>query len=496
MSTVDKAQGREYDFVLLDLVTPGGMFYPLGFSTGFRRMCVALSRAIIGMLIDQSEDGLLASSPDPANQDINMSETTRAKVIQLLHEQTTPKAFSLPAHISSRLALWLNNEQFPLEEVDVLRELHLARRAVVALNDDESETDDFKHAYRRFDNAWRHVQEYYILHEARGLIMTAATAMSPQIRVFRPHWLLIDEASQLTESATVAVISRFFSSLCKLVLLGDPKQRFPFCLAHLSEFIRTTMTSFMVRMISTGVPVTMLREQFRMHPHISDTVSRLFYSGLLRDSPGVLFQNEHRIWQRFHQQSLQECEMRHSIFVHVDTDKLYRTKKWKSLMNPSHLAIMPGAIDNMRRAGAREDQIAFKTPHKGQLLMIRNMGMQNDTSLTVDAAQGKEYDFVLLDLVTPGGGYGLGFVADVKRACVALSRARFGLVILGNRRMAEAKWPSDGTRNWGTVVSRHLTARGLLSVDASDQVEGLKTRQRIPGILCEEVEDRSSTVRS
>ena len=30
MATVDSAQGKEYDFVILDLVTPGGREYPLG----------------------------------------------------------------------------------------------------------------------------------------------------------------------------------------------------------------------------------------------------------------------------------------------------------------------------------------------------------------------------------------------------------------------------------------------------------------------------------
>ena len=87
-------------------------------------------------------------------------------------------------------------------------------------------------------------------------------------------------------------------------------------------------------------------------------------------------------------------------------------------------------------------------------------------------------------------------MSDVNRACFSLSRSLFGLVILGNRSMAQVKWPSGGSRAWATVVSRHLTARGLLSVDASDQVEGLKTRQGIPGILFEEVQDRSSIVRS
>ena len=165
-------------------------------------------------------------------------------------------------------------------------------------------------------------------------------------------------------------------------------------------------------------------------------------------------------------------------------------------MNLCHLAVTTGAINSIKRAGARDDQIAVLTPYKGQLMMIRNLGMQNETSITVDAAQGKEYDFVLLNMVTPGGEYWLGFMADVNRACVSLSRARIGLVILGNQHMGEIRWRSEGSRTWATVVSRHLTARTLVQVDMSDQVEGLKRRQRILGTLFEEVQDRSSNVRN
>ena len=446
---------------------------------------------------DSEEDGLLASPFNPVNQDIDMSANVRAKVIEILHEQPNPKTLSLSSDISSRLALFLQGEAMHLDEETVLRDIHLARRIIEQLNDGETEPDDFKRAYRRFDKAWREVQEFYIQRNARGLIMTAATALSPHLRAFRPHWVIVDEASQLTESATVAVISRFASSLCKVVLLGDPKQRFPFGFEGITEFIRTTTTSLMVRMINTGVPFTMLQEQFRMHPDISSTVSRLFYSGLLRDSPGVLYQNEHTIWRRFHQIYLRPCEMRHSIFVHVKTQSLFRTKRTKSLVNPTHLAVIPAAIDAIKRAGARDEQIAVLTPYKGQLAMIQNLGLPTETVITIDAAQGKEYDFVLLDLVTPGAGYGLGFMSQSNRVCVSLSRARFGLVILGNQNMGGVQWPTEGSRIWGSVVASHRNARGLLRVNVQDQVvQAVMGRHRIPGTLFEELEDRFARVRN
>ena len=43
MTTVEQAQGREYDFVILDLVTPGGKTFPLRVFAEPRRMCVIQS---------------------------------------------------------------------------------------------------------------------------------------------------------------------------------------------------------------------------------------------------------------------------------------------------------------------------------------------------------------------------------------------------------------------------------------------------------------------
>ena len=45
---------------------------------------------------------------------------------------------------------------------------------------------------------------------------------------YRPTYLIVDEASQLTEHQIVAVISRYFGRLRKLILVGDEKQRDPF----------------------------------------------------------------------------------------------------------------------------------------------------------------------------------------------------------------------------------------------------------------------------
>lgn len=58
------------------------------------------------------------------------------------------------------------------------------------------------------------------------------------------------------------------------------------------------------------------------------------------------------------------------------------------------------------------------------------MGHSEISVRSVDSAQGSESSVVILSTTRPGGKYGLGFLADRKRSCVALSRAQSCLVIV------------------------------------------------------------------
>ena len=129
----------------------------------------------------------------------------------------------------------IDTEVLILVKNSAQQELHTARRAIEILSNEEAERQDCKSAYQIIDTVRRHTQGYYIRYHTRGPITAAARALLPQVRVFLSHWLLVDEASQLTESATVAVMSRCFPSLRKVVLFGDPNRIRPFGFKKLTE---------------------------------------------------------------------------------------------------------------------------------------------------------------------------------------------------------------------------------------------------------------------
>ncbi|KAF6232323.1 hypothetical protein HO173_009428 [Letharia columbiana] len=314
----------------------------------------------------------------------------------------SPNGSLLP--LTSQIASDFSRDQQRMlaDEAAILRDLNVTQLALDHFSWEE-DVDEWKRIYKQFDKVWEDTQEYYIRTQACGIIVTAATAMTKMLRVFRPQQFIVGEGSQFTEFVTVAVISRFFDNLRKVLIVGDPCQKKPFVLNQNSEFVDTTETSLMVRLSNSGVPITRLREQFRMNPHIAQPVSSLFYEATLINSPSVLSRPKDRIMQTFHGQTLQECAKRHSIFVHVKNYVPYRLEKTQSMLNPSRLAIVHALIDRSRAAGANDRQIAVLTPYKGQSRLLRTWETADLTMATIDSAPGKEYDFVILDLVSPGG---------------------------------------------------------------------------------------------
>jgi len=94
------------------------------------------------------------------------------------------------------------------------------------------------------------------------------------------------------------------------------------------------------------------------------------------------------------------------------------------------------------KSGVVPNQIGIVTPYEGQRSYIVNY-MQFNGSLkkdlykeievaSVDAFQGREKDYIILSCVRSNEHQGIGFLNDPRRLNVALTRAKYGVVILGN----------------------------------------------------------------
>ena len=121
-------------------------------------------------------------------------------------------------------------------------------------------------------------------------------------------------------------------------------------------------------------------------------------------------------------------------------------------------------VANLKAHGATDEDIGIFTTYTAHLRLHRQMPQAGTIKMsTIDGAQGNEFNYVILDLVTPGGpAHSLGFVTDMRRLCVGLSRAKSGLIILGHMRMDVVRYPNVGCRAWRQIIDHRRAHNALM----------------------------------
>ncbi|KAG2106738.1 AAA domain-containing protein [Suillus discolor] len=113
-----------------------------------------------------------------------------------------------------------------------------------------------------------------------------------------------------------------------------------------------------------------------------------------------------------------------------------------SFLNRTEASNVEKIVTKFFKSGVVPNQIGVVTPYEGQRSYIVNY-MQFNGSLkkelykdievaSVDAFQGREKDYIILSCVRSNEHQGIGFLNDPRRLNVALTRAKYGVVILGN----------------------------------------------------------------
>jgi DNA replication ATP-dependent helicase Dna2 len=255
--------------------------------------------------------------------------------------------------------------------------------------------------------------------ELRDAGVVAATTATCGSRVMRDQVFdvaLVDEATQLTEPATLAAINL----ADRFVLVGDHQQLPPVVRAENNLGI-----SLFERLIDEHPDASvMLDRQYRMAQRIQAFSSREFYDGRLRPAtPEVAGQ-------------------RVADLDGVDADGLpgdlrsrvaFRNPGGSQVgnTNPTEADEVAGIVDAYLDAGVEPGDVGVIAPFRAQVAEIARRVPEDVTVDTVDRFQGSSEEIVVVSFVATGDLEGPIF-EDERRVNVALTRAKKGLVLVGD----------------------------------------------------------------
>ncbi|KAF5113276.1 hypothetical protein DV495_003583 [Geotrichum candidum] len=273
--------------------------------------------------------------------------------------------------------------------------------------------------------------EIALIENADVVVCTCSAAGDRRLSNIRFRTVLIDESTQATEPECLIPIVHG----CKqLILVGDHQQLGPVVGYKPASNAGLSKSLFERLVVLDHTPIR-LTVQYRMHPCLSEFPSNMFYDGSLQN--GVTRQQRERFGLDFPWPVPENPMMFWSIIGQEEI-----SSSGTSYLNRAEASNCEKLVTKFFKAGIDPSQIGIITPYEGQRAyltqyMISTGSMDKELYKaveveSVDAFQGREKDYIIVSCVRSNEHQGIGFLSDPRRLNVALTRAKYGLVLLGN----------------------------------------------------------------
>ena len=319
-----------------------------------------------------------------------------------------------------------------------------------------------------------------ILDRARVVATTTSAAGAECLKDYKFDAVIVDEAAQSSEAATLIPLMRRASHVKRIILAGDHRQLPAVAHAENRASKRAYGTSLFERLVLPhregdddgddddfrAHPASTLVVQHRMNAEISRFPSAFFYGGRLRDAPKVAHQTA---FERDASVVSDGLVVRLSAYAFLDWRGEEETDPGgandRSYFNRSEARVVVATVRAALRHARADSTVAVITPYASQKAEIWKRLSQGEDSIvggdarvrcnTVDSYQGQEADIVVFSCVRTRD---LGFLRDERRLNVALTRARESLLIVGS---AELLREGPEARAWPSLIA-DAEARGRL----------------------------------
>ena len=246
--------------------------------------------------------------------------------------------------------------------------------------------------------------------------------------------LFIDEAAQALEASCWIAMQK----ANRVILAGDHRQLPPTikCIEALKGGLDQTMMQTIVE--NKPAQVSLLTVQYRMSDGIMQFPNQEFYEGRLESAPQVKYRGI-LDWD--------------TAIDWIDTPEGIEFQEQQagdglSRQNPAEAELTLQSLkDYFIKIG--KDRILYEqidvgiiSPYRGQVSMLRRMLRRDSywkpfrhliTINTIDGFQGQERDVIVISMVRNNEEGDVGFLRDLRRMNVAITRARMKILLIGNR---------------------------------------------------------------
>lgn len=268
--------------------------------------------------------------------------------------------------------------------------------------------------------------------EARVIACTLVGSANRLLTGQKFGTLFIDEAAQALEAACWIPIRK----ADRVILAGDHCQLPPTVKAP--EALRAGLGHTLMQTIVKNKPdtVSLLKLQYRMNDEIMRFSSEWFYGGMLQSAPEVKYRSILDFDTPIEWVNTEGLDCNEE-FIGENYGRINKSEAELSIEQ------LKGYITKIGRERFLDERIdvGMISPYKAQVQYLRRL-VRNDaffkpyrqaiTINTVDGFQGQERDVILISLVRANEEGQIGFLNDLRRMNVAITRARMKLIILGD----------------------------------------------------------------
>ncbi|KAI5958889.1 hypothetical protein KGF57_002323 [Candida theae] len=291
--------------------------------------------------------------------------------------------------------------------------------------------------------------------QSKVILTTTVVAGGTQLKsLVKCPVVIMDEATQSSEPSTLIPLA--VSGADKFVFVGDQKQLSCFSL------IPSLSTSLFERVLLNGTYKLphMLNTQYRMHPAISEFPRNRFYDGKLIDGIDADARKLAGVENPLYFWDTSGAAREQSVRNFLREDRGY------TFTNRQEVSYIQQVLKSLIvEKGIKRENIGVITPYSGQRDLISSILVKDDIInptneelqveididditndskpvnihivsgimiASIDAFQGREKDFMIMSCVRSNVQGTIGFLKDERRLNVALTRAKYGLIMVGD----------------------------------------------------------------